>query len=124
MDKMQELADKYNLKKDDFWKHQQSGKWIITHDAVEKIGNKEGIQQGAIQPLNSTETLVRFLISMKLGDKVVTSVGEADTKNCRMGYLGCMAEKRGIDRCILKLINAYEYGIYSDVEADSFNKPQ
>ena len=59
---------------------------------------------------------------MKMGDRVVTSVGEADTKNCRMGYLGCMAEKRGIDRCILKLINAYEYGIYSDVEADSFKK--
>ena len=35
-----------------------------------------------------------------------------------------MAEKRCIDRCILKLINAYEYGIYSDSEADSFKKPK
>jgi hypothetical protein len=33
-----------------------------------------------------------------------------------------MAEKRGVDRCILKLINAYEYGIYSEEEADSFKK--
>ena len=35
-----------------------------------------------------------------------------------------MAEKRGKYRVILKLINAYEYGIYSDVEADNFQKPK
>ena len=34
-----------------------------------------------------------------------------------------MAEKRGIDRCVLKLINAYEYGISSEVEAEDFRKP-
>tara|TARA_Y100001938_G_scaffold141482_1_gene211315 strand:- start:1699 stop:2301 length:603 start_codon:yes stop_codon:yes gene_type:complete len=118
------LVEKYKLNKDDFWKHGQSGKWIISHDSVEKIANQEKIQLGGIQPLNSTETLVRFLVSMKKGDKVVTSVGEADTKNCRNAYLGCMAEKRGIDRCVLKLINAYQYGIYSDVEADNFARPQ
>jgi len=37
-----------------------------------------------------------------------------------MNYLLAMGEKRGKDRIILKLINAYEYGIYSDVEADDF----
>ena len=37
--------------------------------------------------------------------------------------MGCMAEKRGIDRCVLKLIHAYEYGISSEVEADDFAKP-
>ena len=31
-----------------------------------------------------------------------------------------MAEKRLKDRLTLKLINAYEYGIFSDSEADSF----
>ena len=35
-----------------------------------------------------------------------------------------MAEKRGIDRAVLKLINAYEYGIYSDVEADDFKQKE
>ena len=34
------------------------------------------------------------------------------------------AEKRGVDRCVLKLINAYEYGISSEVEADDFKKPE
>jgi len=51
-------------------------------------------------------------------------MGEADTKNCMNQYKGSMAEKRGKDRCILKIINAYQYQIYSDVEADDFKKPK
>ena len=34
---IQDLQKKYDLSKDDFWQHQQSGQWILTHDAVEKI---------------------------------------------------------------------------------------
>lgn len=34
-----------------------------------------------------------------------------------------MAEKRGVDRCVLKSINAYQYGISSEVEAEEFRKP-
>jgi hypothetical protein len=52
------------------------------------------------------------------------SIGEADNKNCKNLYFGAMAEKRGKDRVILKLINAYEYGIYSEEEAEDFKKPQ
>ena len=52
----------------------------------------------------------------------VTSIGEADKSNCTSKYLGCMAEKRGRDRCILKLIKAYEWGIYSEEEAEAFKK--
>jgi len=39
-----------------------------------------------------------------------------------MGYPYAIAEKRLKDRLTLKLINAYEYGIYSDSEADGFSK--
>ena len=35
-----------------------------------------------------------------------------------------MAEKRGRDRCVLKLIKAYEWGIYSEEEADDFKKQE
>ena len=118
-----DLQKKYELSKDDFWEHQQSRKWILTHDAVEKIAHKEKITLVNIQVLNSEEDLVRFLITMSKSDFTITSVGEADRKNCRTQYLGCLAEKRGIDRCVLKLINAYEYGISSEVEADDFAKP-
>ena len=117
------IADAYDLSQDDFWKHPQSGKWIIKHDAVEKIANKEGIKLVNIETLNSETDLVRFIITMGMPNGgQIKSVGEADKSNCFSQYLGCMAEKRGIDRCVLKLINAYEYGIYSEVEAEDFKK--
>ena len=121
---MKDLAKKYNLTKDDYWKESRSGKYIITHDACQKIGDMEGIIFGPPQILNSEQNFVRMVISAKKGEVLMWSIGEADTKNCKNLYFGAMAEKRGKDRVILKLINAYEYGIYSDVEADDFKKPK
>ena len=121
---IKDLAKKFNLDpKNDFWKHKQSGKWIITHDACEKIASMEGIVLKNWNTLNSERDFCRFLITMAKGDKEIASIGEASKENCQSKYYGSMAEKRGVDRCILKLINAYEYGIYSDSEADSFKKP-
>ena len=65
------------------------------------------------------------MVKMDSNDVVVdsiTSVGEADNRNSKNNYYGSMAEKRGIDRCVLKLIQAYQYGIYSEVEADDFKR--
>ena len=120
---IKELAKKYGLVEGDFWNHKQSGQWILTHDAVEKVATKEGIRLVNIETLNSETELVRFLVTMVKDEVTITSVGEADRKNCFSQYLGCMAEKRGVDRCVLKLINAYEYGISSEVEAEDFKRP-
>lgn len=122
--RIKELAKKYNLGKNDFWELKRGSKsmWIITHDAIEKIAIIENIQLTNFEVLNTEVDFARFLITMQKGDKSIVSVGEASTKNCTSNYYGCMAEKRGIDRCVLKLINAYEYGIYSDVEADAFKQ--
>ena len=120
---IKELSKKYNLTKDDYWQESRSKKWIISHDACEKIADMEGIIFGPPQVLNSEQSFVRMVISGKKGEVLMWSVGEADNKNCKNLYFGAMAEKRGKDRVILKLINAYEYGIYSDVEADNFQKP-
>ena len=126
---IKELANKYKLDpKNDFWKHKQSGKWIITHDAYEKIASMEGIILAKWETLNSERDFCRFLITMAMPmkdstEKLIASIGEASKENCQSKYYGSMAEKRGVDRCILKLINAYEYGIYSDSEAESFKKP-
>ena len=123
---IQDIQEKYELGKEpnvDFWHHQQSGKWILTHDACEKIAHQEGIVQVNIETLNSEKDFARFLITMAKGDVTITEIGEADDKNCFSSYKGCMAHKRGADRCILKLIRAYQYGISSEVEADDFAKP-
>ena len=122
--RIKELAKKYNLGKDDFWelKRGQRSMWIITHDAIEKIAIIENIELTKFEVLNSEVDFARFLITMQKDDRTIISVGEASTKNCTSNYYGCMAEKRGIDRCVLKLIDAYQYAIYSDVEADAFKQ--
>ena len=121
---IQELSKKYDLVKDDYWFHKPSNQWIIKHDAVEKIATKEGIKLREIETLNSDVDLVRFVITMSMPNgALIKSIGEADRSNCFSQYLGCMAEKRGIDRCVLKGINAYQYGISSEVEAEDFKKP-
>ena len=84
---IKEIAEKYKLKtnqsnmdENDFWKHKQSGKWIIKHSACEKIANIEGIILGPPQILNSEQSFVRMVVSGKLGDKMEWTIGEADTK--------------------------------------------
>ena len=125
MERLKKLADKYGLSKDDFWKHKQSDQWILSHNAVLKIATIEGIWLIERLVDNSESDLVRYWMTMGMrneaGEKIVTSdIGEADRKNCMSQYLGCMASKRGIDRCVSKLINANEYGIVSEVEADDY----
>ena len=156
---IKQLADKYELTKDDFWElRKNSNKWIITHDACEKIAVQENIVFEPPQIINYTPTIITEngekvqkvtkwgtqrwtpawagTCQKKSGDvaMIITgykqdnpdykiwTTGEANGDNCTMNYLMAMSEKRGKDRIILKLINAYEYGIYSDVEADDFEK--
>ena len=122
--KIKEIAQKYDLSKDDFWELKRGTRsmWIITHDACEKIAAKENIQFGAPTIYRDTNQDVAIVGDAKRGNKVIWSTGEASPKNCKAPYMFAMAEKRLKDRLILKLINAYEYGIYSDSEADNFKK--
>ena len=124
-----ELGKKYKLDgKVDVWKCHDN--WILTHDAITKIALIENIKLSRLEPIYQSETSCRFLITMVKEDKEgnvldsVKSVGEADNRNSKNNYYAAMAEKRGIDRCVLKLINAYEYGVYSEVEADDFKKQE
>ena len=156
---IKQLAEKYELTKDDFWElRRNSNKWIITHDACEKIAVQENIVFEPPQIINYTPTIITEngekvqkvtkwgtqrwtpawagTCQRKSGDvaMIITgykqdnpdykiwTTGEANGDKCTMNYMMDMSEKRGKDRIILKLINAYEYGIYSDVEADDFAK--
>jgi len=123
---IKDLVKKYNLNKSDVW--ECHGNWILTHDSITKISHMENIVLNKIESIFQTDTECRFLVTMTKEDTTspmtITSVGEASKANCQSKYLGSMAEKRGIDRCILKLIKAYEYGIYSEEEAENFKKPE
>ena len=142
---IKELGKKYNLdNQKDVWNCQ--GNWIVTHDAVEKIMAIENIEVEKIEVLNSEWDFCRLLITVAkiskhdVAVKKITTIGEAllnkndvidithkgkEVKrgNCQSQYIGAMAEKRGIDRAVLKLIGAYQYGVFSETEADSFARP-
>tara|TARA_Y100000004_G_C8808788_1_gene366688 strand:+ start:136 stop:759 length:624 start_codon:yes stop_codon:yes gene_type:complete len=123
--KVDDLLKKYKLKKEkDCWHHKQSGKWILTHASVEKICVQENIELVEIRSLTSVEQSVRFLVTMKKDDRIISTVGEADKTNCTSKYYGCMAEKRGYDRCVLKLIDAYAHGFVSEEESDDWKQPE
>mgnify|MGYP003131350641 CR=1 FL=1 len=126
-DRLKEIKEKFNLGKDDFWEMKRGGKsiWILTHDACEKIAYQEGIVFHMPDPkLSNTEPPNIVLYgSATLKDRTEWSNGEANPTNCKMPYMNAMAEKRLKDRLTLKLINAYEYQIYSEIEADAFEKP-
>tara|TARA_X000001036_G_scaffold334292_1_gene313198 strand:+ start:361 stop:993 length:633 start_codon:yes stop_codon:yes gene_type:complete len=119
-----ELIKKYKLKAGihaDYYEHFQSKKTVLTHRACETIANIEGITMDAVQVLNSERDFARFLVTMRKGDLVISSIGEADSKNCKNIYYGCMAEKRGVDRCVLKLIDAHDCA-FSEVDFADHNE--
>jgi hypothetical protein len=120
--KIKKIAEDYNLTKDDFWQHRQSGKWILTHSACEKIAKKCKIQFGAPTIFRDDNKNIAMVGDAKRGNTVVWSTGEACPENCRMAYPFSMAEKRLKDRLVLKLIDAHEYGISSEEEAEAFEK--
>jgi hypothetical protein len=122
--KIKQLAEKYKLSKDDFWELKRGTRsmWIITHDACEKIAAQENIQFGAPTIYRDSNQDVAIVGDAKRGNKIIWSTGEASPKNCKAPYAFAMAEKRLKDRLVLKLIDAYQYSIYSDSEADNFKK--
>ena len=83
--KIKELAQKYNLSKDDFWELKRGTRsmWIITHDACEKIAAKENIQFGAPTIYRDSNQDVAIVGDAKRGNKVIWSTGEAGPKNCK-----------------------------------------
>lgn len=125
---IKELAKKYDLTKQDFWElPQRAGTWIVTHNACEKIADIEKItfdypeiHNGGKEVAMIGKAKMRIKGKTKYEDKEVWSTGEASPDNCKNKYMWAMAEKRLKDRLTLKLINAAEYGIYSEEEADSF----
>ena len=121
-----EFAEKYGLsipedQKDrnaDFYWHSQSSQWLIKHEACEKI---HGIEKMTTKPINvitdDNEKGTFMLITVKHGNIEWEDVGEATPRNCISKYYRSMAFKRGFDRCVLKLLKAYEL-FYSDSEIE------
>ena len=126
------VAEKYNLKlpqtkKDmsgDFWCI--GNNYIIFQDALTKIAKQEGIvfHKPDVEILynNSNFYGVAMMGEAELDGYKVWTTADSTKDNTMAKYYFNMAEKRLRDRQVLKLLDLYEYGLYSDIEADDFKK--
>jgi hypothetical protein len=121
-----EIADfmaLYDVTADEIWKIPQGSAYAVKHKALERVALKQGItfERPAVIQSDLASKAVSLIIFAKMGDRVEWSTGEAAPYNSKNGYPTAMAEKRGKDRCVLKLLNAHG-ALYSEDEADDFKE--
>ena len=123
--KLVELYKKYDLTKDDVYKHQHDV--IITRQGIDKI---QAVEQISID-YDVIQCEPNFAVfkanAEKEGAKIQTfgSALKGDTfkdGNCNSWYVAEMAEKRAMSRAVLKLTGFYELGVFGEDESDSFKK--
>lgn len=97
---------------------------VVLHKYIEVIGAKLNVSIDALDIVesNSKDGIVsmKCVASMKVSKDIhrqVISYGECSPKNNKNAYPYAMAEKRAVDRCILKLANLHGF-VYSENEID------
>ena len=124
-EKLAELYKKYNLSKDDIFKHQHY--MIVTRAGIDKIQAQEKIfiQYDAIK----TESNFAAVKAKAEKDGVkIETFGSAlkgsshKEGNCNTWYVLEMAEKRAMSRAVLKLTGFYELGVFGEDESEDFKK--
>ena len=100
---------------------------IVKHKALEKVSAHLGMWFDPPTMIeNNTEKgivalSVQGYIDDGKGKNTAWSIGEVSPQNTSNKYIYAMAEKRAIDRVILKLLGVHG-DFYSEEEADEFNK--
>ena len=105
------------------------GTWVVYHKVLEAIAAKAGItfDPPMVLEADGDKRCVALCVTGHLNDRTIWSTGEASphnykTKPKQPDYPYAMAEKRAMDRVILKLIGLHGLA-YSEEEADDF-RPQ
>jgi hypothetical protein len=100
------------------------GAWVMYHRYIEIAGIKCKVNIDNLDEIetNSEKGIVCIKCTASLDKMKVITYGEASPKNTRNAYPYAMAEKRAIDRAILKLIGLHGF-IYSEDEMPESNKP-
>ena len=124
-EKLIELYKKYNLDKEDFFKHQHYT--IITRQGIDKIIARDQMNVHYEVIRCETNFSVFKATAEKDGKKVETFGSALKGENYKDGntnswYVAEMAEKRAMSRACLKLSGFYELGIFGEDESDSFKK--
>ncbi len=124
-ERLKELYQKYNLTKDDVFKHQHY--IIITRSGVDKIQATEQISVH-YDVIRCEPNFAVVLASASKGDANIETFGSAlkgegyKDGNTNSWYVMEMAEKRAMSRAVLKLTGFYELGVYSEEESEDFKR--
>ena len=122
---LKEKYIKYNLTKDDVFKHQHY--IIITRSGIEKIQALENIHIN--YDVIKCETNFASVKSTAIKDQnTIQTFGSAlkgnnfKDGNTNTWYVLEMAEKRAMSRAVLKLTGFYELGVFGEDESEDFKK--
>jgi len=121
--RLRDLASKYNLGQEDFFKVHNTV--IVTRTGVEKIASNAGISltyQIVSLDLANKEACVKCVATMGDGTKTAESFGESTPYNTKAPYPVAMAEKRAKARAILQLTEFYQEGVYAEDESEDFKR--
>ena len=127
-DKLLELYKKYDLQKEDVYKHQHYV--IITRQGIEKIQAKENIKiayqvikcETNFAVIKATAFLnVEPIYTCETFGSALKGINYKDG-NCNSWYVAEMAEKRALSRAVLKLTGFYELGVFGEDESEDFKK--
>jgi len=123
-DILKEKYIKYNLTKEDVFKHQHYV--IITRSGIEKIQAIENIK--IWYDVVRCETNFAGVKATAIKDDITIETFGSALKggfkdgNCNTHYVLEMAEKRAMSRAVLKLTGFYELGVFGEDEAEDFKK--
>ena len=126
--KLVDLYNKYELEKQDVFKHQHYV--IITRQGIEKIAAKENItinyEVVKCEPKFAVMKATAYIATKP--NAMIETFGSAlkgdnyKDGNCNSWYVAEMAEKRALSRAVLKLTGFYELGVFGEDESDDFKK--
>jgi len=121
---LKEKYIKYNLTKDDVFKHQHY--IIICRSGIDKIQAQERINID-YEVINCQKDFCVVKAYATKEDTQIQTFGSAlkggfKDGNCNTWYVMEMAEKRAMSRAVLKLTGFYELGVFGEDEAEDFKK--
>ena len=121
---LKEKYIKYNLTKDDVFKHQHY--IIIWRSGIDKIQALEGINID-YEVIKCEKDFCVVKANARKEGAFIQTFGSAlkggfKDGNCNTWYVMEMAEKRAMSRAVLKLTGFYELGVFGEDEAEDFKK--
>lgn len=122
-DHVKKFMAEYGVAHDEIWPLPGGRSYAVKHSALERIAHKRAITFDPPQIIEAdgANGVVTLLVTAHMGSASAWTFGEASPRNNKNAYAWAMAEKRGKDRCVLKLLNTHG-AIYSEDEADDFKQ--